>query len=125
MQEPTVSSDVPQPEQPQQPKPPPERPKEIFLARIPPKWRVVLGLSVIVLMVIFSFIRPLERDPDMPVTVTNLLQTLDTHHELNFRGVHLTISKVLLASKFSDDTKRAGTFTVRVEVQTKTLGSQP
>ena len=118
MQKPTVSSDMPQQQQHPQP-------AAKFFARIPPRWRIVLGISVIMLMVVFAFIRPLERDPEAPVTITNLLQSVNMQHELDFQGVHMTIKKALLASKFSDDSKRAGMFTVRVEVQTKNTTGHP
>ncbi|HLG77383.1 MAG TPA: hypothetical protein VKX46_13290 [Ktedonobacteraceae bacterium] len=52
------------------------------------------------------------------VTVTNQIENIRINRTLPFRGVEMRIPQATLASKFSDDRKRAGVYTLRVIVQT-------
>ncbi|GCE13322.1 hypothetical protein [Tengunoibacter tsumagoiensis] len=93
-----------------------------------------LGVAIIIL-VTFLAVRyaPPEGEannttgdlPETPtVTVTNLLDQVNLKHEVDFQGVHITLSQAMLATHFSNDRKRAGTYTVRIMAQTKNNGSQ-
>jgi|SRR5579859_5381197 len=88
--------------------------------------RVTLALIVIAIAVVLSFFSPIkEQDPNIgliadPPTptaaVTNPVGTLQVQRSADFRDVRLTVTTVEEAGKFSDDNKRAGTYTVRVQV---------
>lgn len=87
--------------------------------------RTTLALVVIGIGVVLAFYAPKEKDPNIglvndPVTptvgITNLVDTLTLNQGVDFSNVHLTITTVQEASAFSDDTKRAGAYTVRVNM---------
>jgi hypothetical protein len=61
------------------------------------------------------------------VSVTNLLATQNVKQQLVYEGVNISVTQTLLASKFSDDTKetKAGTYVVRVMVNTTNKNMQP
>src|SRR5207248_10291237 len=89
------------------------------------KVRVALALAVISLAVVLSFFAPKEagpniglvNDPTTPtVGITQAVGTLVVNRTVDFRDVHFTVIKVEEAGAFSDDRKRAGTYTVRVSV---------
>src|SRR6266704_5827199 len=83
-----------------------------------------IGIAVIAL-VIFLALRyaPPEGDSnnvsgDLPATptvsITNLQQTVVVNRNISYKGVQIRITDVMLASKFSDDRKRSGIYTIRV-----------
>lgn len=86
--------------------------------------RVTLALVAIAIAVVLSFLAPIkEQDPNIgliadPPTPTasmkNLVGTLTVNRSIDFRDLHLTVTKVEEAGAFSDDNKRAGMYTVRV-----------
>jgi len=87
--------------------------------------RVTLALLAIAIAVVLSFFGPKEPDPNIALTtdsvtptigITNPVGTLAVNRSVDFRDVHLTVTKVQEAGAFSDDPKRAGTYTVRVQV---------
>jgi hypothetical protein len=88
--------------------------------------RVTLALIVIAIAVVLSFLSPIkEQDPNIglisdPPTatavVTSLVGTLPVNRSADFRDIHLTVTTVEEAGKFSDDNKRAGAYTLRVQV---------
>ena len=87
--------------------------------------RVTLALLAIAIAVVLSFFAPKEPDPNIglttdPVTptvgITNPAGTLAVNRRVDFKGIHLTVTKVEEAGAFSDDPKRAGIYTVRVQV---------
>ncbi len=87
--------------------------------------RVTLALSAIAIAVVLSFFAPKEPDPNIglttdPVTptidITNPVGKLAVNRSVDFREIRLTITRVEEAGAFSDDRKRAGTYTVRVQV---------
>jgi hypothetical protein len=47
---------------------------------------------------------------------------MDVNRTFHYKGIDITVSQVMIASKFSDDRSRAGTYTVRVIVQTQNKG---
>jgi hypothetical protein len=87
--------------------------------------RVVLVVVGISFAVVVSFFLPKEQDPNIgltsdPVTptvgVTNPVGMLTVNRSVIYRDVTMTVTKVEEAGAFSDDRKRAGTYTVRVLV---------
>jgi hypothetical protein len=95
--------------------------------RLSPRARVVVAIAIIAFFVVLSFFLPHEQDSSnvtgdtvaSTVTVTNLLSTLTVNRSADFNKVHLTVTKVSQAAAFSDDPKRAGAYTIRVEMQAK------
>ena len=90
-----------------------------------PRVRVTLALVIIAIAAVLSFFGPKEPDPNIALTtdsvtptvgITNPVGTLAVNRSVDFRDVHLTVTKVQEAGAFSDDPKRAGTYTVRVQV---------
>ena len=87
--------------------------------------RITLALLAIAIAVVLSFFAPKEPDPNIglttdPVTptigITNPIGTLALNRSVDFKEVHLTSTKVEEAGAFSDDPRRAGSYTVRVHV---------
>ena len=87
--------------------------------------RITLALLAIAIAVVLSFFAPKEPDPNIglttdPVTptigITKPAGTLEVNRGVDFKEVHLTVTKVEEAGAFSDDRKPAGTYTVRVQV---------
>jgi hypothetical protein len=106
--------------------------KRSLLSSIPPRTRVLIGVGIIFLMVLGAlFFAPPEGDsnnvtgdlPDTPtVSITNLTNTLTMNHAFTYQNVQITVTKAMLATKFSDDRKRGGVYTVRVMVHTENKG---
>ena len=108
--------------------------KRSLFARIPPRVRTVLALIVIAIAVVLAFHGPSEGESDnatgdpafVPtVGITNQVDALTVNKSVVVQGLHLTVSQVTEAAKFSDDRKRAGNYTVRVMMHTKNSTSQP
>ena len=88
--------------------------------------RVTLALVVIGLGVVFTLLyAPKEQDPNIGLTadpapptvgITNLVGSLKVNRSTTYRNVTFTVTQVQEATAFSDDRKRNGTYTVRVEV---------
>ena len=106
-------------------------PKRPFLS---PRARVILGISVIAVLVVLSFFAPPEGETNnvtgdpaaVPtVTITHLIETANVNRAVTINGVQVNLTKAMLASQFSDDRKRAGTYTLRVLVQTAYSGQAP
>ena len=101
-----------------------------------PSWaQVVIAIVVVCLIVVLVVAyAPKYGDSDnvtgdqfsVPtVVVTNQIETTTINHAMIYRGVHINVSQAVLASAFSDDHKRAGTYTLRVKIQTKNPNSDP
>src|SRR5437763_4211732 len=99
-----------------------------------PKMRVALGIGIIAVLVVLAFFAPPEGETnnvtgDQPVTptltITHLVDTVTVNSSAMLNGMKITVTKVMEAEKFSDDRKRAGTYTVRVLVQTTNAGAAP
>ncbi|HLZ61540.1 MAG TPA: hypothetical protein VKR06_31730 [Ktedonosporobacter sp.] len=95
------------------------------------KTRVTLALVIIGIMVILAFFAPPEGDStnvsgdqaEVPtVAITNQVESIDVNRSVDVKGIHITVQSVMIATKFSDDRKRAGNYTVRVQVQAKNSG---
>jgi hypothetical protein len=88
---------------------------------------VILAIAIIAFAVVLSFFLPHEQtastlvgDVTTPsVAVTNLVSTLTVNRSVDFNNVHFTVTKVSQAAAFSDDPKRIGAYTIRVEMQAK------
>jgi hypothetical protein len=91
-----------------------------------------MGVGIIFVMVLGAlFFAPPEGDsnnvmgdlPETPtVSITNLMNTLTMNHAFTYQNVQITVTKAMLATKFSDDRKRGGIYTVRVMVHTENKG---
>jgi len=94
--------------------------------RLSPRARVVIALAIIGLSVVLSFILPGGHEDASNVTgdtvpsnaaVTNFVSTLTVNRSVDFNHVHFTVTSVTQAAAFSDDLRRGGKYTVRVELQ--------
>ncbi len=99
--------------------------KRISLSNIPPRVRVIAALVAIALMVlVVVFVFPRERDSTIvigdtvgpTVTATNFIGTLTVNRSFDYNHIHYTVARVTQASSFSDDHKRAGVYTVRIDM---------
>ncbi len=103
-------------------------------SRLSPRTRTLLAIAVIAVAVVLAFRGPTEGESDnatgdpafVPtVGITNRVDVLAVNKSVDVKGLHLTVSQAIEATKFSDDRKRAGTYTVRLMMHTKNNGSQP
>jgi len=96
--------------------------------------KVVTALAIIAVLVVLAFFAPpegesnnvtgdLETSPT--VSITNLISSVAVKRAIDFQGVHITIMQVMQATKFSDDRKPIGTYTVRVLLQAQNNGQNP
>ena len=106
---------------------------------LPPKARsaikaIIAVVAIIVIGTLVVMYGPKEGDTDnvtgdLPVTptvgITNLVSSVDINRGFDYSGVHITLTKAMLATKFSDDRSRGGTYVVRVLVQTKSSMQGP
>ena len=108
--------------------------KRGWFSRISPRMRTVIAIAVIAVAVVLAFHGPSEGESDnatgdpafVPtVGITNMVDSLAVNKSVDVKGLHLTVSQATEAKNFSDDRKRAGTYTVRVMMHTKNNGSQP
>lgn len=93
-----------------------------------PRAKIILALGIIIFLVVLSFFLPPEGGDSSNVTgdsavtptvsITNPLGTLTVNRSVDFAGVHITVTQVQEATAFSNDRKRAGKYTVRVNVHT-------
>ncbi len=99
-----------------------------------PKMRVALGIGIIAVLVVLAFFAPPEGETNNvtgdqavtpTLTITHLVDTVTVNSSTTLNGVQITVTKVMEAEKFSDDRKRAGTYTVRVLVQATNTGATP
>lgn len=107
---------------------------QIKRPRLSPRAKVAIGIGIIAILVVLAFFAPPEgesnnvtgdQEATPTVSITNLMGTLAVNRGIDVQGVHITIAKVMQATKFSDDRKRLGTYTVRVLVQAKNTGQSP
>ena len=85
---------------------------------------ILLLIGIAVLVVLTLLYAPRERDASnvsgdaipITVTITNPLGSLTVNRGVDFQSAHITVTQVVQASSFSDDTKRGGNFIVRVEL---------
>lgn len=88
--------------------------------------KVIIALVIIAVAVVGAFFAPPEGDgttttgdqPTTPtLTITHLVETLSVNRKTTYNGIDLTVTKVMEATKFSDDRKRASNYTVRVLIE--------
>ncbi len=87
--------------------------------------RVTIALIVIGIAVILAFLSPNKEqdanifgnEPTTPtVGLTHAVGSLTVNKSITYSNVQMTVTQVQEAGAFSDDEKRAGTYTVRVNV---------
>jgi hypothetical protein len=90
--------------------------------------RTILGVIIILVITIMAVkYAPPEGEannvtgdlPEKPTVVTtNQISALPIQQAVDLGGIHVSIKRAVLASKFSDDRKRIGAYTLRVLVDT-------
>ncbi len=124
MSQDTQSSQEPKVEQEAQP---PVK-KRGWFSRTPPRMRTLLAIVVIAIAVVLAFHGPSEGESDnvtgdpafIPtVGITNMVDSVSVNKSVDVKGLRLTVTQVMEATKFSDDRKRAGVYTVRVLMHTR------
>lgn len=95
--------------------------------------KVILFLVVIAALVVLTLLyAPRERDASnvtgdaipITVTVTNPLGSMAVNRGVDFQHARITVTQVMQAASFSDDTKRGGNYVVRVELTAQNTGGQ-
>lgn len=98
-----------------------------MLRSLSPKMRIALGIAIIALVTIMAVLyAPPEGESnnvsgDQPlitptVAVIQPQSSQEIQRQIEFQGMHLTIKNAAVAQKFSDDRKRIGKYTLRVQV---------
>lgn len=91
-----------------------------------PRVRIALGAAIILLITILAVLyAPPEGESnnvsgDLPlgtptIIVLNQRDSVAINRAIEFKGVHIAIKDAILATKFSDDHKRNGTYTLRID----------
>lgn len=100
-----------------------------------PVWAQI-ALTIVVIGIVLAFVllyAPREGDTDNitgdyaatpTVSVTNSIETARLKQQFDFNGVHISLSQATVATAFSDDHKRNGTYTVRVMANTENRGKE-
>lgn len=108
--------------------------KRGWFSRISPRMRTVIAIAVIAIAVVLAFHGPSEGESDnvtgdpafVPtVGITNKVDSVSLNKSVTVQGVRLTVSQVVEATKFSNDRKRAGVYTVRVMMNARNDSSSP
>lgn len=116
-----------QTEEVESPVPPKKRP------RLSQRAKVIIALVVIGIGVVFAiFFAPPEGDSNnitadtipATLTVTNLVGSIPVNRGADYNHVRITVGNVQQASKFSDDRKRSGTYTIRVALSVQSEKGQ-
>jgi len=90
-----------------------------------PRVRVILALVAIGLVTVIAFFAPKEPDPNIglnndpaapTIGITNPVGSLTVNRSLTYNNVQFTVTQTQEAGAFSDDRKRTGMYTVRVQV---------
>lgn len=95
--------------------------------RLSHRAKVIIALVIIGIAVVFAFFAPSEGDSNnitgdtvpSTLTVTNLVGSMTVNRGADYNHVHFTVVGVQQASKFSDDHKRAGAYTIRVALSVR------
>ena len=100
-----------------------------MIRRLSPRTRTILGVIIILVITILAVkYTPPQGEannvtgdlPEKPIVTTiNELSALSIQQAVDLGGIHVSIKRAVLASKFSDDRKRIGTYTLRVLVDTQ------
>ncbi|HVB74600.1 MAG TPA: hypothetical protein VNE38_13680 [Ktedonobacteraceae bacterium] len=86
--------------------------------------KIIIALVIISIAVVLAFFAPPEGDSTnvtgdtlpVTITVTNPLGTLAVSRGVDYNDVHITAENVTQASKFSDDRRPGGSYTIRVQL---------
>jgi hypothetical protein len=97
-----------------------------MLRHLSPRTKTILGVLIILIITIVALLyAPPEGEANnvtgdlqqTPTVVTvNQISALPIQQAVNLGGIHVSIKRAVLATKFSDDRKRSGTYTLRVFV---------
>jgi hypothetical protein len=100
-----------------------------MIRRLSPRTRTILGVLIILVITIIAVMyAPPEGEAnnvtgdlqETPTVVTvNQLSALPIKQAVDLGGIHVSIKRAVLATKFSDDRKRTGKYTLRVLVDTQ------
>jgi len=106
-----------------------------MLRRLSPRTKTLLGVLIILVITIIAVLyAPPEGEannvtgdlPQTPTVVTvNQISDISMQQSIDLAGLHVSITRAMLASHFSDDRKRAGTYTLRVLIDTHNTTSNP
>jgi hypothetical protein len=106
-----------------------------MLRRLSPRARNILGVLIVLIITVLAVkYAPPQGEannvtgdlPEKPTVVTtNQLSALPVQQMVDLGGIHVSIKRAVLASKFSDDRKRAGIYTLRVLVDTQNTTQEP
>lgn len=96
--------------------------------RLSHRTKVIIALAIIGIAVVLAFFAPPEGDSSnitadtipATLTVTNLVSSITVNRAADYNHVNITVATVQQASKFSDDHKRSGVYTVRVYLTAQT-----
>jgi hypothetical protein len=99
-----------------------------------PRVRIALGAAIVLLITILAVLyAPPEGESnnasgDLPlgtptIVVTNQLDAVAINRDIEFQGVSIAIKDATLAKKFSDDHKRNGNYTLRIEADAINKGT--
>ena len=99
-----------------------------------PRVRIALGATIILLITILAVLyappggesNNVSGDPPLgtpTIVVTNQLDSVAINRAIEFKGMHITIKDATLATKFSDDRKRNGKYTLRVKADAINKGN--
>jgi hypothetical protein len=99
-----------------------------MLRHLSPRTRTILGVLIILIITIIAVLyAPPEGEANnvtgdlqgTPTVITvNQLSSLPIQQAVDLGGLHVSIKRAVLATKFSDDRKRTGKYTLRVLVDT-------
>ncbi|QBD81885.1 hypothetical protein EPA93_40285 [Ktedonosporobacter rubrisoli] len=106
-----------------------------FISSLSPRNKTILGILIILVVTVLAVLyAPPEGESnnvtgDLPytptVTINNLVETVNINRSFTYGDVHITVTKAMLATKYSDDRRRGGVYTVRVMAQAENKGAQP
>lgn len=96
--------------------------------RLSHRTKVIIALVIIGMAVVLAFFAPSEGDSSnttadtipATLTVTNLVASISVHRGADYNHVNITVANVQQASRFSDDRKRSGVYTIRVNFTAQT-----
>lgn len=109
--------------------------KRSWLARISPRNRTILGVVIIAVIVVLALkYAPPEGESNNvtgdpastpTVTINNLVDTLVTNQQVDYKGVRIKVTQALEAQTFSNDRKRLGSYTARIVLEAQLIGKDP
>lgn len=100
--------------------------------RLSHRAKIALALIIIGIAVVAAFFGPSENSStnvtgdSLPatITVTNLVSTMAVNRGVDYNNARITVTNVLQASKFSDDRKPGGAYSIRVQLTARVNSGQ-